>query len=100
MSTSQAFYNTTNETGQTLEHCINQAKGQDKIVLDYFLDNGSEFSPSQVWQGAFSCKVPITSVRRAMSNLVDDGALIKTGVKIEGYYGRMEHVWRLNEATI
>ena len=37
-------------------------------------------------------KCPLTSIRRAMTNLSNEGKLIKTDVKIEGMYGKQEHL--------
>ena len=36
---------------------------------------------------------PITSIRRAMTNLSDDGKLEKTKEYVVGNYGKKEHLW-------
>ena len=40
-------------------------------------------------------KCPLPSIRRAMTNLSNEGKLIKTDVKMEGMYGKLEHLWCL-----
>lgn len=56
-----------------------------------------EFSPSQMLQKleAFGRNIPITSVRRAISDLTRNGDLVKTDKQVMGIYGRKEYVWRL-----
>jgi hypothetical protein len=41
---------------------------------------------------------PITSIRRALTNLTNEGKIIKTGVKTVGLYNKKEHLWRLRTA--
>jgi hypothetical protein len=41
---------------------------------------------------------PITSVRRALTNLTNEDKIIKTDVKVVGLYGKKEHLWRLKTA--
>jgi hypothetical protein len=38
---------------------------------------------------------PITSIRRAMTNLSDNGKLEKTNEFVMGNYGKKEHLWQL-----
>ena len=40
-------------------------------------------------------KWPITSIRRAMTNLTDDGMIVKTQKTVKGVYGKSEHLWAL-----
>ena len=46
---------------------------------------------------AFNNVWPLTSVRRAITNLSSDGELVKTNDKVTGIYGKPEHLWRLND---
>lgn len=70
---------------------------QDEKVLAFFRANPHlSFSPSDVWRTAFSDNTPITSVRRAMSNLTEAGLLVKIeNVTKTGMYNRPEHLWRV-----
>ena len=56
-----------------------------------------EFSPSKILQKLEACgrNIPITSVRRAISDLTRNGDLVKTDKQVMGIYGRKEYVWRL-----
>ena len=38
---------------------------------------------------------PITSIRRAITNLTDAGKIIKTDQYVKGNYGKLEHLWEL-----
>ena len=49
---------------------------------------------------ALSNKWPITSIRRAMTNLTDDGMIVKTQETVKGVYGKNEHLWSLPEKTL
>lgn len=93
MSTS--FYNTTAEAGALLERFRIQAETQEHKILELFLAERSELAPSEVCVRADLNRAPLTSVRRAMTNLTRYGLLEKTAVKIDGPYGRPEHRWRL-----
>ena len=89
------FYNTTNETNPDLTEYRNKALNQDERVLELFRARiQASYTPSEVLSAAFD-RTPITSVRRSMSNLTDEGRLVKTDGKREGIYGRLEHVWVL-----
>ena len=56
-----------------------------------------EFSPSQMLQKleTYGRRIPITSVRRAISDLTRNGELVKTDKQVMGIYGRKEYVWRI-----
>src|SRR5688572_15180494 len=41
--------------------------------------------------------IPITSVRRSLSNLTKEGKLIMTDQMFTGLYGKPEHLWRVVE---
>jgi hypothetical protein len=44
-------------------------------------------------------KTPITSIRRAVTNLVNKGYLLYTGEKRTGLYGRNESIFKINTKT-
>lgn len=90
------FYNTINATGDILAKYQQQAiKQQDAVALYMGIVNTA--SPSQVWHNLFKCSVPLTSVRRAMTNLTYDGVLVKLGKQREGAYGKPECVWSFRQ---
>ena len=90
------YYNTTKEQGEQLAIFKKRAKTQDVKILEFFQDNPMvEFGASQVWNALFYNSVPITSVRRSVTNLVQDNKLEYTGRKRKGVFGRNESLIRL-----
>ncbi len=100
----QHYHNTTNESGRQLLRYQNKALAQDVRVLAYFeLQYNSSgnyvlLTPTAALQRVFNNSVPITSVRRALSNLTRAGKLRTSGTA-KGPYGRPEHYWRLVERS-
>ncbi len=94
---SQAFHNTTVETGQALKMAIEQAGNQDEKVLALFRMSppGTLYSASQVYERCFKPPVPPTSARRSCTNLMKAGILEKTNIKRDGPLGRPEYCYRL-----
>ena len=93
MSARPHHHNTTGEQGDLLALLERQAAGQDAQALDAFRRHGA-MSPSECHAKAFGPDVPLTSVRRAITNLTRAGLLVRTAMKVRGPYGRAEHVWR------
>ena len=96
-----SYYNTTKETGEEL--AINKAKAytQEESIMDIFFDRELiKMTPSDVWH--IYCEefknVPLTSIRRAITNLTNRQQLVKTDKMREGIYGKLEHCWRLTKA--
>lgn len=90
---SSVYFNTTNETGETLKTYRAKAAEQDARILAIMQDIGVA-SPSQVHK-AMNTTAPLTSVRRAMTNLTNAGKLTKMEHKIVGPFGRREHTWKI-----
>tara|TARA_Y100001951_G_scaffold98087_1_gene98513 strand:+ start:1232 stop:1519 length:288 start_codon:yes stop_codon:yes gene_type:complete len=90
------YYNTTKQKGEQLKASWKRTETQDKIIMEYFRRHGRA-TPSQVWLHfvEHEGKVPITSIRRSITNLTSYNMLLKTEKKKEGIYGRPEYVWRL-----
>lgn len=90
-----AHYNTTHEAGELLKEYESKAIKQEEMILRLF-QTGKKMSPSIVMRflGKDS-KVPLTSVRRAIHNLTDEGKLVKTDLKVRGMFGRPEHIWEI-----
>lgn len=87
------YYNTTNLTGGQLAREIANCKTQEQAVLLIFQSEG-KLSPSEVFH-RYPTPVPLTSIRRAITNLTKDGLLEKTDKTKPGAYGKAEHVWQL-----
>lgn len=89
------YHNTTEATGNELKAYRRKAHTQDQKLLDWFTAYEQEATPSKLWGLVFNKAVPLTSVRRALTNLTNDGHLEKTDMQKSGIYGRPEGVWRL-----
>ena len=103
------YFNTTQETGETLKAYRGKAKTQDNQILIYiktctdatelvktFRDKEDYTTTSStLWKFLFDKEIPITSIRRSVSNLVRDGRLIYTGTYRMGMFGRREREFKL-----
>lgn len=92
------FHNTTKESGSLLEKAEAATKKQEEIVYEVFVKADREMSPSEVWEivtELLGQAWPLTSVRRAISDLTSSGKLVQTKTKRIGLYGRPEYLWRL-----
>ena len=89
------YYNTNNEKGKTLNQSIAKTETQEEIIYKMFLKH-KRLSASSVWR-MFDEKTntPLTSVRRAITNLCYDKKLVKTEDKSIGVYGKKEHIYKL-----
>lgn len=87
------YYNTTKELGTQLEVFETKAKSQSEKIMDFLITQPSvEYGASQLLRLVFKDTVPITSVRRSISNLVKQNRLIYTGRTREGNFGRNENL--------
>ena len=98
------YYNTTNEVGQDLQENKDKALTQEQMILNKVrvsteMDGDFTTSASVVASLEIFQKTPITSIRRAVTNLVNKGDLIYTGDKRSGMYGRNESIFKLNTKT-
>ena len=96
-----AYYNTTREKGEQLKVNWKKAESQDEIITKYF-EEYDKATPSEVWTYMIrrNSKVPITSVRRSITNLTESNVLLKTQEKRKGVYGRNEYVWSLHPCSL
>ena len=91
------YYNTNDETGLTLSSSWIKSAQQDELILRLFMDNVNEtFTPDEILHLCEVCEKnwPITSIRRAISTLTDQGKLTKTNELREGKYGKKTHAWK------
>ena len=93
------FHNTVEATGKELSQYRHKASSQDAKVLAWFRTYEQSATPSKVWKLVFDNRVPLTSVRRSLSNLTASGDLVKTDQQKRGIYGRPEGVWALPRNT-
>ena len=82
------FYNTINDVSSSLVN----TRTQERIILDCFAAAQEPLSPSMV-HFLTKLKCPITSIRRAMTDLANAGKLVKTDQFTIGKFGKREHLW-------
>jgi hypothetical protein len=91
------YYNTNRLAGEQLLKAIHAAKSQEEKISLYFSGYpGRRFAPHQIKAAIFSEATPLTSIRRAITNLEQSNFLFKTDRMIEGDFGSPVHTWRLN----
>jgi hypothetical protein len=93
----QVFYNTTNLSGNDLSESVADAQKQQKLVETFFRKYPNQkFTPFEVHK-ALNINAPITSIRRAITNLTNEGILVKTDEKRIGQYGKPNYTWTLKQ---
>ncbi len=70
---------------------------QEQQILDWFLTNPlvPPTGPEYLHRAVFNQKVPLTSVRRALTRLKDSGKLVKSGNIVTSQWGRPINCWKL-----
>ena len=90
------YFNTTNLHNPELKECKLKAKSQTEAVLKFFQRHeGTNFNAWETWKYMKLRNVPITSIRRAITCLIDAGKLVETGNLRIGNYGRKCRCYRL-----
>jgi hypothetical protein len=87
-----SYHNTPNLTGPKLIEKESRAKSQEEKILEFFRRNRQPYTPFQV-QSKLMPQAPITSIRRAITNLTKRGCLKKTAHQVEELYGTVNYLW-------
>jgi hypothetical protein len=92
------FFNTNQTPEPQLSERRNAAITQQDMILEIFRRN-QMMTPSRCHHiyHQYGRKAPITSIRRAITNLASQGFLIKTKETAPGPYGQAEHFYKLNK---
>ena len=91
-------YNTNNETGETLAKSNKKATTQEEQIFQMFRFH-RKLSASQAWN-LYPCKkTPLTSIRRAITNLCKVDKLEKTATMTSGVFGKKEHVYKVQKTA-
>lgn len=91
----QHYYNTANLAGEALVQRELRAGTQDAAIFDFFQARpGQRFTPSEVSKLVLP-GAPITSARRAITDLTAEGRLRKCQEQKAGPHGDPEHCWML-----
>ena len=98
------YYNTHTENGFQLLKSMQKGLTQEHIIIDIFKnplikdENGNHqgYSASQIHKIFGNDNIPLTSIRRAMSNLCyEENFLEITDKMVMGIYGKMEHIYKI-----
>lgn len=95
------FYNTIELEGAPLQSAREKARYQEDLVLDAFLGNPAASMTAEDALKALPTGTPLTSARRAITNLCERGRLIKIPLSEKltiGAMGKPIHSWRLADA--
>lgn len=89
------YYNTNQLDSQQKARATRDNANQEQLIRFAFADGGWH-SPSEVLRFVEDNgeRWPLTSVRRAITNLTESGYLEKGDKTSPGMYGRPEHLWR------
>ncbi len=80
---------------EQLEQYEDKANKQDKKILNFFeCHHHQSFTPADIHL-VFGQQFPLTSIRRAITNLTKAGKLELTGETRKGLYGRENNTWKL-----
>lgn len=97
----EMYYNTTNETGISLKTNFEKADNQTRLTLAVFQTYPNEnLSANDVWaflidNESINEQTPLTSIRRAITDLTNQDRLVKTDKKVLGSAGRKTYTWKL-----
>lgn len=90
------FHNTLDLPESELKVRQLKAGSQNQKILEFFKRNpGLLYTPFDIQRLCFFPHTPITSIRRAMTDLTKLGYLEKTKEKRAGEYGELNYCWRL-----
>lgn len=92
------FYNTTNLQGEDLFSSHKRTNKQEVEILSVFKMSRQDLTPFEVQETLMlrGFDYPITSIRRAITDLTEKGLLVKTKNKKMGAYGQKNYTWELN----
>ena len=89
------FFNTTQEKDSVLKEYSDKTESQERKILNIFRKSKTGLTASEVFRNYPDRNVPLTSIRRAITNLCYERKVEKLSIKREGIYGRKEFVYNL-----
>ena len=89
------FYNTTKESSKELEASKEKTMKQDQIILNAFKPNGMNSAWLMYNSNVLPHGTPITSYRRSLHTLLEQGKIEKVGQRI-GNLDKKEFTYKLN----
>ena len=94
------FYNTIKESGKTLSKSKAKAKTQENVIIDIFKANPNKLYTADDIMAVSGLNCPLTSIRRGITNLLNEDSLIKTDKMKIGRYGKLTHCYKLKVEKI
>lgn len=100
------FYNSVCLNGHNLEQAQKQAETQELKILDLLRKHPTEsFTKAEikeklVLKAKISNKTPESSISRALSNLKNEGRVLKLEKFREGSLGKPNHLWQIKPEPI
>jgi len=92
----ESFHNTIGLRSRELLLQESKCLTQEELILKFFKTaKDGEYTPFEIDRIVFNHTIPITSVRRSMTNLTKRELLIKTENKKPGIYGMVNYTWKL-----
>lgn len=89
------FYNTIDLDQKIFQQCIRKASKQQEKVIAVFEASKDKFLTAFEVSYALRDTYPITSIRRALTDLKDMGILEKTTKQKVGKYGKPNYCYKL-----
>src|SRR3989304_3533531 len=90
------YHNTTDLRAEDLTSATSDAVRQNDLVMDLFRANPTALlTPEEVHSALFDARTPLTSTRRAITTLTNQGRLEKTGTWKKSSYDRKTYCWGL-----
>lgn len=90
----RSYFDTTNAPADKLPKYNLKTQIQNGEVLKTFLSESKGLTPCEAWERLGGDKfAPLTSVRRSVTVLTNQGLLVKTDEQRPGIYGRPVYVW-------
>ena len=90
-----AFHNTINLDGKTLDKAMKDAHSIEQLIYNVFKKyKKNTFTPCEL-HDQIKEKVLLTSIRRGITNLTNEGKLVKTDIQRMGKYGKPNYAWKV-----
>lgn len=88
------YHNTTYAEGHVLAGYESKAETQDESVKELLSHNPTYYFTAEQVHKSVMENAPLTSARRALSNLYRDGYIEKSDNRVQGKYGNPITLWR------
>lgn len=102
MEKSTEFFNTIYLEGNELNEALKDVEKQEERIFQIMKLFGGKFTPLGVHTKyeELYYKAPITSIRRAMTTLTNNGRLIKLKEMRHEIYGKPNHLWTVKSQPV